>query len=257
MIKSINFSLLAIVLLVIVMFTSCASKKDVVYFQDASNFETLVDKDNFTPKFKVDDVISIHISTLNSEASAPFNLSTVSLEGGGRPEQLDYLVDKDGEIDFPVIGKIKISGLSPNEVRGLLQLKLSDYLKNPIINIRLKNFTITVLGEVGRPGTYPVNGERITIFEALGMAGDLNIKGIRENVLVIRDFDGTKVYNRIDLTSKKALSSPVYYLTQNDVVYVEPNQSAITSSSLDNRATIGISIASILITSSVILLTRN
>jgi len=257
MIKSINFSLLAIVLLVIVMFTSCASKKDVVYFQDASNFETLVDKDNFTPKFKVDDVISIHISTLNSEASAPFNLSTVSLEGDGRPEQLDYLVDKDGEIDFPVIGKIKISGLSPNEVRGLLQLKLSDYLKNPIINIRLKNFTITVLGEVGRPGTYPVNGERITIFEALGMAGDLNIKGIRENVLVIRDFDGTKVYNRIDLTSKKALSSPVYYLTQNDVVYVEPNQSAITSSSLDNRATIAVSIASILITSTIILITRS
>lgn len=257
MIKSVSFSSVAVVLTFIVMFTSCASKKDVVYFQDASNFETLVDKDNFTPKFKVDDVVSIHISTLNSEASAPFNLSVggnLTVEGGSRSEQLDYLVDKDGEIDFPVIGKIKIAGLSPEEVRVLLQEKLSDYLKNPIINIRLKNFTVTVLGEVKSPGTYPVNGERITIFEALGMAGDLKIKGIRDNVLVIRDFDGTKVYNRIDLTSKKALSSPVYYLTQNDVVYVEPNQSAITSSSLDSRATIAVSIASILITSTIILI---
>ena len=135
--------------------------------------------------------------------------------------------------------------------------KLSEYLKNPIINIRLRNFSVTVLGEVHRPGTYPVNGERITILEALGFAGDLTVKGVRDNVMVIRDFDGTKVYTRIDLTKKESLSSPVYYLTQNDVVYVEPNQSAITASSLDNRATIAISIASVLITASVLLLTRN
>ena len=135
--------------------------------------------------------------------------------------------------------------------------KLTDYLKDHIINIRLKNFTVTVLGEVNRPGTYPVNGEQITILEAIGLANDLTIKGKRENVLVIRDFNGTKVYNRIDLTSKQALNSPVYYLTQNDVVYIEPNQSAITSSALDNRATIAVSIASVLITSTVLILTRN
>ncbi len=170
------------------------------------------------------------------------------------PEQVDYLIDKEGEIDFPVIGKIKISGLSSEEVRNLLREKLADYLKNPIINIRLQNFTVTVLGEVNRPGTYPVNGERITILEALGLASDLTVKGVRTNVMVIRDFDGTKVYTRIDLTQKEALSSPVYYLTQNDVVYVEPNQSAITASSLDNRATIAISIASVLITSTVLIL---
>ena len=255
MIKNPIFFITSIVL--VCFMTSCASKKEVVYFKDANDFETLIDENSFTPKFKIDDVVSIHVSTLDNEASSPFNLSTGLKEGGLQSQQLDYLVDKDGEIDFPVIGKIKISGLSPDEVRILLQGKLSDYLKNPIINIRLKNFTVTILGEVSNPGTYPVNGERITIFEALGMAGDLNIKGIRENVLVIRDFDGTKVYNRIDLTTKKALSSPVYYLTQNDVVYVEPNQSAITSSALDNRATIAISIASILITSTVIFITRN
>ncbi|HET8736295.1 MAG TPA: polysaccharide biosynthesis/export family protein [Pricia sp.] len=247
-----------------ILIASCASKEDVVYFQNAGDFETLVDKNSFTTKFKVDDVLSIYVSSLNSEASAPFNLfrggydgPTGSGGGGLRPEQVDYIIDKQGEIDFPVIGKIKVAGLSPEELRMLLREELSEYLKDPIINIRLRNFTISVLGEVNRPGTYPVNGERISIMEALGMAGDLTIKGKRENVLVIRDFDGTKVYHRINLKRKEAMSSPVYYLTQNDIVYVEPNQSAITASSLDNRATIAISIASVLITSTVILITRN
>lgn len=248
------FSYLIISLLIL---SSCGSKKDVVYFQNTGNFETLVEKNSITPKFKVDDLISIHVSTLNSEASVPFNLFRGAAEGGIRPEQVDYLIDKEGEIDFPVIGKIKISGLSSEELRVLLREKLSDYLKKPIINIRLKNFTVTILGEVNRPGTYPVSGERITILEALGFAGDLTVKGVRKNVMVIRDFDGTKVYTRIDLTKKEVMSSPVFYLTQNDVVYIEPNQSAITASSLDNRATIAISIASVLITSSVLLLTRN
>lgn len=236
---------------------SCSSSKDVVYFQDADQFETLVDDNTFTTKFKVDDLVSINVSTLDPEASAPFNLFRGAEEGGIRPEQVNYLIDKNGEIDFPVIGKIKIEGLSPSETRDLLREKLKDYLKDPIINIRIRNFTVTVLGAVNRPGTYPINGEQITIMEALGYAGDINIKGKRDNVMVIRDFDGTKVYNRIDLNSKEALKSPVYYLTQNDVVYVEPNKSGKTESSLDQRATIAISIISTIITSTVILLTRN
>ncbi len=236
---------------------SCSPSKDVVYFQDAGQFETLVDDNTFTTKFKVDDLVSIYISTLDPEASAPFNLFRGAEEGGIRPEQVNYLIDKNGEIDFPVIGKIKIVGLSPSEARDLLRDELKDYLKDPIINIRVRNFTITVLGAVNRPGTYPINGEQITIMEALGYAGDINIKGKRDNIMVIRDFDGTKVYNRINLNSKEALKSPVYYLTQNDVVYVEPNKSGKTQSSLDQRATIAISIISTLITSTVILLTRN
>jgi len=237
--------------------TSCASKEDVVYFQNAGSFETLVDRNSFTPKFKVDDLVSIHVSTLDKEASAPFNLFRGAQEGGFAAEQVDYLIDEAGEIDFPVVGKVKIAGLSPEETRVILTDRLSEYIRDPIINIRLKNFTVTILGEVRRPGTYPVNGERITILEALGLAGDLTLKGERANVMVIRDFDGTKVYSRIDLTSKQALNSPVYYLTQNDVVYVEPNASAVSSSQLDARVSIAISLLSLLITSSVILITRN
>ena len=139
----------------------------------------------------------------------------------------------------------------------MLRERLSEYLVDPIINIRLKNFTVTILGEVNRPGTYQVNGERISVLEALGLAGDLTIKGKRDNVMVIRDFDGTKVYNRLDLTQKSVMNSPVYYLTQNDLVYVQPNQSRVASSSLDARASITVSIISVLITSTVILLTRN
>lgn len=247
----------AIVLIVsIFLITSCASRKEVVYFQDTGKFETLVNTNRSVSKFKVDDLVSIHVSSLNPEASAPFNLYRGQAEGGFRAEQVDYLVDESGEIDFPVIGKIKIEGLSPEDLRLLLRNRLSDYLKDPIINIRLRNFSVTVLGEVTRPGTYPVNGEQLSILEALGYAGDLTIRGVRNNVLVIRDFNGTKVYTRIDLTSKKMVDSPVYYLTQNDVVYVEPNKSGITASSLDNRATIVISIASVLITSTVLILTR-
>ena len=170
--------------------------------------------------------------------------------------QVDYLVDQDGMIDFPVIGKIKIEGLSPDELRLLLRDELSEYLKDPIINIRLRNFTITVLGQVARPGTYPINGEQITILEGLGLAGDLTLRGKRENVLVIRDFNGTKVYNRLDLTSKNLVKSPVYYLTQNDVVYVEPNNTGIRETSVGPSTSITITIISMLVTSTALIITR-
>jgi len=244
-------------LLVVLTLGSCASKEDVLYLNDIPNFETIVADNTFSPKFKVDDEVSIFVSTFNKEASEPFNLIKGASEGGLRPEHVNYLIDENGEIDFPVIGKIKLVGLTAEEVRVMLRDRLKDYLVDPIINIRLENFTITVLGEVGRPGTYPVNGEKINVFEALGLAGDMKIKGVRKNVLVIRDFEGTKVHYRLDLTKKDVMDSPAYYLTQNDVLYVEPNKSAVTSSALDNRASIAVSIISVLITSTVVLLTRS
>ena len=254
--KKINFNSL-LVLGIIPLIFSCASRKDVVYFQDASAFETIVSDNTHTNKFKVDDVVNIHISTLDPQASVPFNLFKGSDESGVRPQQVDYIIDKNGEIDFPVIGKIRLVGLSPEETKILLTEKLKDYLKDPIINIRIQNFTVTVLGEVNTPGTYPVNGEQITILEAIGLANDLTIKGKRNNVMVIRDFNGTKVYTRLDLTKKEALSSPVFYLTQNDVVYVEPNNSAIKTSTLDNRASIYLSVFSLLVTSTILILRTN
>ncbi|WP_369747606.1 polysaccharide biosynthesis/export family protein [Muriicola sp. SD30] len=236
--------------------SSCASRRDVVYFQDTGEFETMLVNNKAATKFKVDDLVSIHVSSLDPEASVPFNLFRGASERGFSAEQVDYLVDQDGMIDFPVIGKLKIEGLSPDELRSLLRERLSEYLKDPIINIRLTNFTVTILGQVNRPGTYPVVGEQISILEALGLAGDLTLRGVRENVLVIRDFNGTKVYTRIDLTSKDMTKSPVYYLTQNDVVYIEPNRTGIKETSVGPSTTITITIISTLITSGVLLLTR-
>lgn len=255
---NINFRIFSIVAVIGLCLTSCGSQKDVVYFQDASDYETIVSDNSQTNTYKVDDVIGVNVSTLDPTASIPFNLfSSARGEGSfNQPQQLDYIVDKNGDIDFPVLGSVKILGLTSEEVKELLKEKLQPYLKDPIINIRLRNFTVTILGQVNRPGTYQVNGEQITILEAIGLAGDIDIKGKRKNVLVIRDFNGTKVYTRIDLTSKDVLNSPIYYLTQNDVVYVEPNKSAITQSSLDSRTSTAISIASLVITSTILLITR-
>ncbi|WP_276390808.1 polysaccharide biosynthesis/export family protein [Eudoraea chungangensis] len=240
-----------------ILLASCgATREEVVYFQDTGDFETIVDNNRSSTKFKVDDVISIHVSSLDPEASAPFNLYRGQSEGGFRPEQVDYLIDQDGMIDFPVIGKVSVEGLSPDELRVLLRDLLSDYLKDPIINIRLRNFTITVLGAVNRPGTYPVSGERITVMEGLGLAGDLSLYAERTNVLVVRDFDGTKVYTRIDLTSKELAKSPVYYLTQNDVIYAEPNKAGRNATQIGPQTAIYVTLFSLFVTSAVLIITR-
>ena len=223
-------------ILLIFFVASCASKKDIVYFQNAKNFETIVDTDTFKPKLKIGDILNITISTIDLNVTQPYNLVEASggVNGG---QMIDYLIDADGNIDYPVLGKIKLIGLTIEEAKEVFKAKFSDgeLLKNPVVIIRIKNYKISVLGEVGSPGVYPVSGERISIIEAIASAGDLNIRGRRDNILVIRDFNGTKTYTRIDITNKEVFNSPVYYLTQNDIVYVEPNTAGISSASGDSR----------------------
>ena len=167
-----------------------------------------------------------------------------------------YLIDKDGMIDFPIIGKIKIAGLDRNEAIELLKNQLSVYIKKPIVNIRILNYKITVIGEVSKPGTFTIPNERITILEAIGIAGDLTITGKRNNVLIIRDIDGQKINFRVDLTKNELFKSPVYYLNQNDVVYVEPNRTKINSSAI-NPSNAGIIISSIsLFITTIVLLSK-
>ena len=186
----------------------------------------------------------------------PFNLIKATNSNNSNVQYLDYLVDTEGNIDFPVLGKIKLLDLTVEEGKKLITQKLSDgYLKDPIVNIRILNFRISVLGEVNNPGSFAVSGQRISIMEALGLAGDLTMKAKRENVLIVRDFNGTKTYSRINLTNKEVFNSPVYYLTQNDIVYVEPNHSAMSSSKGDTRLLYILSISSVLI-SLAILTTR-
>ena len=143
---------------------------------------------------------------------------------------------------------VKIAGLNRNQATTLITDLLKEYVKNPIINIRTVNFRITVLGDVNRPGVFIIKNDRITILEALGLAGDISIQAERKNVLVIREANGKTTYNRIDLTSKSVFNSPVYYLTQNDVIYVAPNNSRIRSSTVGPSTSATLSVISILVT---------
>ncbi len=254
-ISLIENKLLTISMLIGLFLTSCTPKKDVIYFQNAKSFETVVDTDSFKAKLKVGDIISIYVSTLDETVTKPYNLIRST---GGQGQLVDYLIDVEGNIDYPVLGKIKLIGLSVEEAKTLFKKKFAEgqLLKDPVIIFRVLNFRVTVAGEVRNPGVYPVSGERVSILEALGMAGDLTIKGRRDNILVVRDFNGSKTYTRIDLTNKEVFNSPVYYLTQNDYVYVEPNNSAISGASGDARIGTIISVASFLITTTLILITR-
>jgi len=257
MIKSfLTNKLLVLCYVVGVFFTSCSTKQDVVYFQNAKNFETVVDTDTFKAKLKVGDIVSVYVSTLDPTVTAPYN---IVISSGSGAQLIDYLIDVDGNIDYPILGKIKLVGLTVEEAKELFKKKFSEgqLLKDPVIMIRFLNFRITVAGEVRSPGVYPVSGERVSILEALGMAGDLTIKGRRDNVLVVRDFNGTKTYTRIDLTNKEVFNSPVYYLTQNDYIYVEPNNSAISGASGDIRVGTIITITSFILTTALIFVTRN
>jgi len=159
-----------------------------------------------------------------------------------------YTVNENGNISFPILGEVHLAGLTRTEAIEKLRSDLGEYIKDPGVNINFNNFRISVLGEVARPGSFIMPTERVTVLEALGMAGDLTIRGVRENVLLIREIDGQKTMHRLDLTQQKTLNSPYYYLVQNDVIYVEPNKAQINNSKLGSNTNVIISIAGLLIT---------
>lgn len=244
--------------LIIVFANSCNSPKKLIYFQGSvPNSEA---NKNYNPLLKPDDLLSITIVAQDQEAIKPFNLPAYTLYGNniggyaqGAPTPPGYLIDADGNIDFPIIGKLKVSGLTRTAAVDLIKENLKPYLVNPTVLIRILNYKVTVLGEVKNPGTFTIPNERVTLLEAIGIAGDLQITGRRKNVLVIRENDGKKTEYKVDLTSKDLFNSPVYYLTQNDVVYVEPNRARINSSVI-NPANAGIVISAVSLIISVIVL---
>jgi polysaccharide export outer membrane protein len=172
----------------------------------------------------------------------------VSEENPEQRRQISYLVDSNGMIDYPVLGKIKLAGLSKNEAIIHIQNLLKEHIKDAVVNIRIMNFKFTVLGEVNRPGSFSNPSERITLLEALGQAGDMTIYGTRNNILVIRENNGTKTTQRVDITKPDFINSEWYYLSQNDVVYVEPNKTRINSSAVGPNLTVGLTALSLLVT---------
>ena len=194
-------------ILVCILLQSCANKKKLVYFQ--GNPPNSENNKSYSPILRADDLISITIMGLDEISVKPFNLPSNNINqnvGGysqGTPSPPGYLIDSEGNIDFPVIGKVKLGGLTRSTAIDLLKEKLKPYLTNPTVLIRILNYKVTVLGEVKNPGTFSIPNERITLPEALGIAGDLQITGLRKNVLVIRDVDGKKTETRVDLTTKR------------------------------------------------------
>ncbi|VAW25966.1 Polysaccharide export outer membrane protein [hydrothermal vent metagenome] len=250
--KNIFFKYLTI-LSVVFTITSCVSTKKIVYFQDDDGVignETVV---AFEPKIQVGDMLRIYVSAIDTEAATPFNLYESS--GATSTKLLTYLVDIDGNINFPVLGKIKVAGFTNKQITNNLSQLLGSYIKNPVVNVRLINFKVTVLGEVNSPGTYTVPNERISILGAIGLAGDLSIQGKRKTVVIVREEEGKRKLITLDLSSKKILSSPYFYLAQNDVIYVEPNKAKINSSAVGANAGIIISSISTVI-SLIAILTR-
>ena len=239
-----------VILTIIISLTSCASKKKIAYFQDVKEDLRMM---NYEPILQTDDVLMIVISSVNPEVAAPYNLKTVILQSNSEislaQERLQsYLIDQEGNIEFPVIGKVHLAGLTRTQGVELIKEKLNSHIKDPVVNLRILNYKISVLGEVNKPGVYPLQSERITLLEAISLAGDLSIYGKRTDVLVIREDEGVKTINKIDLTNSDFINSDFYYLNQNDVVYVEPTKTKVNSSIIGPNVAIGISAASLLVT---------
>ncbi|MBV2225983.1 MAG: polysaccharide biosynthesis/export family protein [Sphingobacterium mizutaii] len=233
------------------LFSSCASRKDLVYFQpDSSELNTSFELNS--PRLQPGDILAISVTADDVRATQPFNqLSPYNNAGtlqNTNPFIPTYAIDVNGNIDFPKIGKIQLAGKTRTEAMEVLRNEVSKFIVDPGISMEITNFKVTVLGEVIKPGSYTINNDRITVLEALGLAGDLTINGVRKNVLVIREQNGKKQEFRIDLTRRDALNSPVYYLAQNDVIYVEPNGARIQSSKYTQNTSIFVSIASLIIT---------
>lgn len=217
-----NFNYVIIAFLSLLLMSSCASREEIAYFSETGLSKASKEIGSYTPTLSADDLLEISVAALDMQAVGPFN--GIGIDGDiAASVKKTYLIDQNGNIEFPIVGDVKLAGLTRLEAIDILKEKIEAYVKDPIVSVKIVNFKITVLGEVAHPGTFKIDHERVTILEALGLAGDMTIFGERQNVLVIREKDGKKTYTRIDLTTDEIFNSDVYYLSQNDVVYVEPN----------------------------------
>jgi len=235
--------------------SSCVSNKKIAYFQDIQTVDraALENAAAFTePVIQSDDILSINVFTLNPQSGAIINQASVAPILGGNASNAvsaqqvsGFLVDKNGEIELSLVGKVKVAGLTTYEARELVREKVSAIYEKPNVQLRFANFKVSVLGEVNSPSTYNMPNEKVTIMDVLSLAGDLTIYGKRDNVLIVRDNNGKKEYARLNLNSSEIFNSPFYYLKQNDVVYVEPNKRKVSASNTAQIQTIGV-LASVL-----------
>lgn len=217
--------------------SSCVDTKKAVYFNNIGNTSIRPPLADLEPVIQKSDLLSIYVSSLNPDATMVFNTPnmqapTSTSSAASTSGSIGYLVSQDGNIQFPVLGSIKVAGLTKKQLTEFISKTLVDkkLLVDPIVTISFLNYRVTVLGEVGRPTVITVANEKISLLEAIGLAGDLTIYAKRDNVLLIREENGQKLIRRINLNTEEIFSSPYYYLKTNDVVYVEPNKSKVANS---------------------------
>lgn len=220
-------------ILLALLMAACSVPKDVVILQGIDNLtpeQKSMMNQTYSTRICSDDLLSITVTSPDPSVVTPFNppVFAYANEGeqpvSGSQALYTYLVDSDGNINFPILGKIQVAGLTKQALREEMQNRLTQYVQDPLVNVQITNFRITILGEVGRPGTFTIKNDRVSIIDAFGYVGDMPITANKKNILLIRDNDGKKEFARMDMTDPMIFASPYFYLQQNDVLYVEPNQ---------------------------------
>ncbi len=215
------------VVTVILMMVGCGSSKQVAYWQNIDSISLAASKGLFDAKIMPKDELTILVQTTDPLTSEPFNLRSTG-QTTSKNQITGYLVDNDGMINFPIVGKIHVAGLTKTECEDLIKSKIQPYLartENPLVSVRTSSYRITVIGEVNKPGVIPVATEKISLVEALAEAGDMTVYGKRDNILLVReDKSGEKHKVRLNMNDANIINSPYYYLQQNDIVYVEPHK---------------------------------
>lgn len=215
---------------------SCATKDEVVYFDNSQSLEGKENLLDYEPKIERNDVLRINVSSssVNQEIVAPFQMNSQGQGsgGGGGGQNLSltgYLVSPNGTINFPVLGTLEVEGLTRTAIQEKLEEQIAEYVRDPVVDVRIVNFSVTILGEIGSPGRVQITDGRVTMPELLAMSGDITYNGKRENIKIIREVNGVKTVGYIDMTESDLFDSPFYYLKQNDLVYVEPTYRTVKS----------------------------
>jgi polysaccharide export outer membrane protein len=244
----------ASVLLFVAVLASCTAYKSVPYLQNVDQVE-LEKKPLYDAKIMPKDLLTITVNTTDPEAAAPFNLTVQTVLNAqskstySQPALMMYLVDNEGMIDFPVLGRLKVGDLTKTQAEELIRQGLKPYLKEvPIVNVRMANYKISVLGEVAHPGTFSISNEKVNIFEALALAGDMTVWGVREDVKLIReDSNGERQVISLNMNDAEVINSDYYYLQQNDVVYVTPNKVKARNSDIGSATSLWFTAGSMLV----------
>lgn len=227
-----HFYFYCLLALLVCTFTGCTSSKSILYFQDIDKVQLGKLPENYEAVIKKDDRLVILVTGPDKSVIAPYNLTmSENLSGSTNIESsnLSYLVDKEGNIDFPVLGKLHVEGLTRMQLTNYLKKEISRDVKDPIVTITFKNFRFTVLGEIGAPGTYNIESDKTSILQAIGMAGDLKLTAKRDDIILLREVDGALTYTKLNLKDCEVLDSPYYYLQQNDVLYIQPSASRVAT----------------------------